>query len=528
VTLSRWARLEELLERAGDIPQAQRAAFVERETGNDPELRAELSTLLEASPGAEEYIGRLRQELLGSGVQGILRDAPSASDAPDPWIGRTVSHYEIRDRLGGGGMGVIYRAYDARLDRLVALKFIAPEIRRDSEVRRRFLREARAASALDHPNICTVHEIAETDDGRLFIVMAAYDGETLRARIERGGGPMPELVALDISEQIARALAAAHERGIVHRDVKPDNVFVTRDGIVKLLDFGLARTADGRMSGKGGGGGTVAYMSPEQARGQPADERSDVWSLGVILFEMLAGVRPFAADDPRTAIDLILTQEPDLRAMRPDLAPGIADIVQRALTKEPARRPAHGREILEGLQQCPRPHGPSPVRRWVPSARTLRVGAAVLGLLLLVTALSLWIRPDRAGDALASVSHVLWVDDNPENNTGVVEQLKNHGVAVTTALSTSDALQRYDPVVHQLIISDMGRYEGAGGAYVGRAGFDLLEGLRARRPDVRIVFCTSPRAVTTYRAEAIAAGALGMVENCEEILRMIGLEPSGQ
>ena len=168
------------------------------------------------------------------------------------------------------------------------------------------------------------------------------------------------------------------------------------------------------------------------------------------------------------------------------------------------------------------------VRRWVPSARTLRVGAAVLGLLLLVTALSLWIRPDRAGGALASVSHVLWVDDNPENNTGVIEQLKNHGVEVTTALSTTDALQRYDPAVHQLIISDMARYEGADGAYVGRAGFELLEGLRARRSDVRIVFCSSPRAVATYRAEAIAAGALGMVENCDEILRMIGLEPSGQ
>ena len=235
---SRWDRLETLLAAGAELPFPEREAFVERETGGDPALRAELSSLLAVYDRSAGYLDQLRADVLGTDVQAILRDTPSAADQPDPWIGQTVSHYEITDRIGGGGMGVIYRARDLRLDRQVALKFIAPELRRDSEARRRFQHEARAASALDHPNICTIHDIELTDDGRSFIVMAAYEGETLRDRIARG--PLSPAEALDIAEQVARALAAAHERGIVHRDVKPDNVFITRDGVVKLLDFGLA------------------------------------------------------------------------------------------------------------------------------------------------------------------------------------------------------------------------------------------------------------------------------------------------
>ena len=526
MTISRWDRLEALLERAGEVPAALRAEFVERETSDDPALRAELSALLEASDGASEYFSRLRHELLGTAVQGIVRDDPTAKDSPDPWIGRTVSHYRIFARIGGGGMGVIYRASDVRLGRTVALKFIAPEIRSDSLAQERFLQEARAASALDHPNICTIHEIAETDDGRQFIVMAAYDGETLRARIERP--PIPEAEALDIAGQIAQALAAAHERGIVHRDVKPDNVFVTREGVVKLLDFGLARVADHRMSGPSGVVGTVSYMSPEQASGQRTDERSDVWALGVTLFEMLAGVRPFAAPGPAAVVDLILTQEPNLAAMGPHLSAGIFDFVGRALAKDPARRFGNGGEAFSALKRC----HPSttatkaPGRTAVP--RALRIGAGSLGLLTLaLVALRLRtnLRPGPAGGdtaARGTVSHVLWVDDNPENNAAVLEQLEQRGVQVTRALSTAEAIQRYDPAVYQLVISDMGRYEGVNNAYVERAGFDLLERLRARRPDVRLVFCTSERAAITHRAEALSAGALTIVADCTEVLRVVG------
>jgi serine/threonine-protein kinase len=518
---SRWDRLESLLEQASRFPPAERPAFVERETSGDPDLQAELNALIESSHGAEDYLGRLRQDLLGSAVPGLLRELEAAPDAPDPWIGRIVSHYQILERLGGGGMGVIYRAHDSRLDRTVALKFIAPEIRTDVEAQRRFLQEARAASALDHPNICTIHEIAETDDGRQYIVMTAYDGETLRARIERG--PIPATEAVDIARQIAEALAAAHTRGIVHRDVKPDNVFVTRGGVVKLLDFGLAQALDHRMSGPGAAEGTVAYMSPEQARGHRADERSDVWALGVILFEMLAGARPFGAGSPAAVIDLILTRDPDLSARRPDLAPPILDLVRRALTKDPAGRFGSGREILEGLKQsqtaAARP-APTrrPYRRWI--------GSTAVGLLIVAAAAALLLQDQSAPVATlppGTISQVLWVDDNPENNVEVVRQLESRGVRVTRSLSTAEAVRRFDPAVHQLVVSDMGRYEGADNAYVERAGFDLLAQLRGRQPDVQVVFCTSSRAAKTHRVEALAAGALDILEDCAGILRVIGL-----
>jgi serine/threonine protein kinase len=529
VTPSSWDRLEFLLEQAGEVSAAHRAAFVERETRGDPDLRVELVTLLDASEGADEYVSRLRRELLGSDVEGVLRDAPTAGEAPDPWIGRTVAHYEILDRIGAGGMGVIYRARDVTLDRIVALKFIAPELRRDPEVERRFLHEARAASALDHPNICAIHEIAPADDGRLYIVMAAYQGETLRARL--GQGPLSVQEALDIGEQIARALAAAHERGIVHRDVKPDNVFLTRDGVIKLLDFGLARTADSRMSGPGAVEGTVAYMSPEQAGGERADERSDVWSLGVILFEMLAGVRPFAAGDCGTALHLIRTREPDLKAARPDLPPAVANLVHRALAKRMARRFADGREVLRALQACRAATAPASAK-WRSRARSIRASAPVLATLILATALALGIRgsrdPARTRVTVGSVSHVLWVDDDSVNNETVIRQLRDRGVRVTTSLTTTDALRRYDPTVHHLVVSDMGRYEGAKDEYVARAGFDLLARLQARHDGVRLIFCTSNRAVATHGTEALAAGAQHVINDCEEILGLIGVQSTGR
>lgn len=375
-----WDRLEELFEKASKIPRSELDGFMEREAGDDAELRAELSTLLAAASGAAGHLAALREELLGFDVQRIL--GTPADELPDPWIGRTVSHYEILHRIGGGGMGVVYRARDIRLDRCVALKFIAPQISLDAGAKRRFVYEARAASALDHQNICTIHEIAETEDGRLFIAMAAYEGETLRTRIERG--PFSEEHALDIAEQVAQALAAAHERGIAHGDVKPDNVLITRDSVVKLLDFGLARTGDGPISEAGVVQGTVAYMSPEQTAGHRADERSDVWAVGVILFEMLAGARPFAAPDARTAMHLIVTGEPDLHAKCPDLATGIIELVHKALSKDPASRFANGGDILAALRAC-RTRTALPVeRRRKRVSLNFRTGAA-FGLLTAAT-----------------------------------------------------------------------------------------------------------------------------------------------
>ncbi len=195
----------------------------------------------------------------------------------------SLGRYTIRSALGRGGMGIVYLAHDPRLDRQVAIKALPPDLTSDATAKQRFLQEAKAASALDHPNICTIHEINEAADGQLYLVMAHYDGETLKERITRG--PVPIDDAIDVATQVGQGLAEAHGAGIVHRDIKPANLLVTKSGVVKILDFGLAKLAgsDG-MTQTGTTVGTVAYMSPEQARGEEVDHRTDIWSLGVVLF----------------------------------------------------------------------------------------------------------------------------------------------------------------------------------------------------------------------------------------------------
>ncbi|MFP5286154.1 MAG: serine/threonine-protein kinase, partial [Thermoanaerobaculia bacterium] len=253
-------------------------------------------------------------------------------------IGNTVSHYEILERLGGGGMGVVYKARDVRLDRLVALKFLALDHDASEAERKRFLREARAASALDHPAICTLYEIGETPEGRLFLAMVYCEGETLTRRI--GRGPLPFAEALDLALQIAGGLAEAHAKGIVHRDVKPGNVIVTPGGKVKIVDFGIARLAgQSRLTRAGTALGTVVYMSPEQLRGEVVDARADVWSLGVVVYEMLTGRVPFGGATEHDAAREILTRTPEPpSALRPGIPPALDRIVARTLVKRPEDR----------------------------------------------------------------------------------------------------------------------------------------------------------------------------------------------
>ncbi len=227
-----------------------------------------------------------------------------------------VAHYRLLERLGRGGMGVVYRAEDTKLRRTVALKFLPSGLTRDLKAKARFLQEAQAASALDHTNICTIYEVGEAGDGELYLAMACYDGETVRAKIDRG--PLPLAEALDVALQAAHGLAKAHRHGIVHRDIKPANLMVTSDGVVKILDFGIAKlTADQSLGGTFAG--TPAYMSPEQARGEEVDARADVWALGVVLHEMLTGTRP---SEGRLAPGLPKGLVPVLRNM---LAPSLVD-----------------------------------------------------------------------------------------------------------------------------------------------------------------------------------------------------------
>jgi serine/threonine protein kinase/Tfp pilus assembly protein PilF len=253
-------------------------------------------------------------------------------------IGQIISHYKILEKLGEGGMGVVYKAEDTKLKRAVAIKFLAPDLTRDPEARARFIHEAQAASALDHPNICSIHEIDETADGRMFIVMPCYEGETLQAKIERG--PMEVDEAVPIAIQLASGLSKAHEKGIVHRDIKPANIFVTTDQTVRIVDFGLAKLMGRpRLTKTGATVGTTAYMSPEQARGEVVDQRTDVWSLGVVCYEMLTGRLPFRGDHEYALMYSILNEEPvpveDLRAGVPMQ---LGRIVNLALAKIPEER----------------------------------------------------------------------------------------------------------------------------------------------------------------------------------------------
>jgi serine/threonine protein kinase/Tol biopolymer transport system component len=326
-------------------------------------------------------------------------DVPSIHGAPreeeDGDRGRTIGHYQILEILGGGGMGIVYRARDTRLARIVALKFLPPELTRDPQAKERFEQEARAASSLDHPNLCTILELGETPDGRLYLAMPCYDGETLRRRIERG--PLPVDEAIDIALQIARGLSKAHRNGIIHRDIKPANLIVTSDGVVKILDFGLAKLAgSAAISQTGSSAGTPAYMSPEQARGDEVDARTDLWSLGVVLYELLSGRRPFRGEREQAVIYSILHERPQpLREIRPEVSPELARIVERLIAKEPADRYPSVEEALgdlrvlrgepaTGFTRAVDPGRP-PKRRWPWIAAAVLAAVAVAAAVFLLT-----------------------------------------------------------------------------------------------------------------------------------------------
>ncbi|HVR28880.1 MAG TPA: protein kinase [Thermoanaerobaculia bacterium] len=264
-------------------------------------------------------------------------------------IGETVSHYRIVGKLGEGGMGVVYHAEDVRLGRPVALKVLAPQLAADAVARRRFADEARAASALDHPNICAIYDVGEADGGRLFLALAFCEGETLRAALDRR--PIEPPRALTIAAQVADGLAEAHAKSILHRDIKPANLMLRPDGLVKILDFGVAKLErDAGITGPTDSIGSPAYMAPEQIRSGRVGPGVDLWSLGVVLFEMITGQRPFAGD-VHTVLDGILHREPPpLDALRPGVHPEISRIVARSLAKDPAVRYGSARELAADLR----------------------------------------------------------------------------------------------------------------------------------------------------------------------------------
>ena len=402
----RWQEIDRLYQAALGREKSARPAFLASACAGNKDLRREIESLLEVD---EQVEGFLESPAIEEAAQALARELPERRQSDELQLaGSTVYHYHILKKLGGGGMGVVYEAEDTQLGRHVALKFLPLEVAADAKALERFHREARAASALDHPNICTVYDIGE-HEGRPFIVMELIKGQTI-AEVLRGGRLAIE-EATEISRQIAEALVEAHERNIIHRDLKPANVMVTAKDRVKVLDFGLAKwvrpveadvSTEESLSQTRPGAimGTVPYMAPEQLRGEAADARADLYALGVVLYEMATGERPFPEEDTTRLIVAILTQPPRApRELNPRITPQLEAVILRALAKEQEKRYQTAQELVADLGYLSKTSSgavPSDARwtptswRWlatlIPAAGTVTAALAAT-LFLLVPAL---------------------------------------------------------------------------------------------------------------------------------------------
>jgi TolB-like protein len=346
-------RVEALLEAALDLPPGDRAEFLREISTEDAALGDELRSLVAHAAPAQRFFSAFTTVAQAAALE-VATPGLNPLPESDPH-----ERFRIDEELGHGGMGVVYRAWDRQLQRFVALKFPPPQWSADPATEARFLAEARAAAALDHPNVCTLLEIGETAEGARFLAMPCYEGETLAERLARG--PLPAEEAVEIGLRIARGLMAAHRAGIVHHDVKPGNVMLTAEGAVKLLDFGIARLPDAAAPG-GLRAGTRAYMAPEQLDGDPVDARADLWALGVVLHEMLTGERPARneRDDPG----------------RRGVPARMGTLLDRLLARDPDDRIQRAEDVVAALERLA---GDSPRRPWVGAAAMLLVLAGGWG-----------------------------------------------------------------------------------------------------------------------------------------------------
>ena len=346
-----WERVRQLFEAALERDPEERASFLEQACGDQPGLRAEVASLLDVHTRTGDFLDAPAFKAAAS----LLVDDTPATEME----GRTIGPYIIRHEIGRGGMGVVYLADDTRLGRRVALKALPPRMSGDADRRERLRQEARAAAALVHPGIATVYALEEIGD-ELYIACEYVPGRTLHRLLE--AGPVPIAQVLDIAVQVARALAAAHMQGVVHRDLKTENVIRTPAGVTKILDFGIARAdnlASNRVTAEGAIVGTPACMAPEQARGEPADSRADLFAFGVLVYELTSGSNPFAAGSlPATIARTLEVDPPPLSTVSPACPPELERIVARCLRKKPAERYGSTTDLVADLERIvrePRP-----------------------------------------------------------------------------------------------------------------------------------------------------------------------------
>lgn len=366
ITPERAARVRQLFEEFSELPEESYSSFLKILRGKDANLEKELVSLLQysksESSGIDTFTEGVLQPVLKalnedpSGLKALMEESsPIPLQVPGSMVGKRVSHFDVKSLLGHGGMGEVYLAYDRDLMRNVALKFLPPDLSANKAAKARLLKEARAESALEHDNIATVHEIGETEDHQLFIAMAYYDGVTLKEKIAED--PIPVDSVIDYAIQLASGIAEAHGKGITHQDIKPGNIIITRNDSLKLLDFGIARLRTTSRAELHQSGGTIAYMSPEQLLGDSADASTDIWAIGVNIYEMLTGQSPFAGRNAQETVKAILDREPpSLIKLRPDVPADLAEIVDRCLAKESTGRYRYVNQLLEDLRACQTPN----------------------------------------------------------------------------------------------------------------------------------------------------------------------------